>query len=160
MSTDWPWGSPDGFPRWQPLRGKASLKEQGCRAADSVVLNIAEGRARGGGAGENHFRIALGSAAEVCAVLDLSRTGEPYALPTEAPPNRSHAHSDVEVVGPWPKVSPGRTVHAMNRLRNIDSRDYSPTAFSSCRALMAPTCTNPTRPSGSTTIVVGRVVMS
>ena len=61
--------------RWFPTvavpRGRASLREQGCRAADSVVLNIAEGRARGGGAGKNHFRIALGSAAEVCAVLDL-----------------------------------------------------------------------------------------
>ncbi len=61
--------------RWFPTvavpRGRASLREQGCRAADSVVLNIAEGRARGGGAGKNHFRIALGSAAEMCAVLDL-----------------------------------------------------------------------------------------
>ncbi len=66
--------------RWFPTvtvpRGRASLKEQGCRAADSVVLNIAEGRARGGGAGKNHFRIALGSAAEVCAVLDLVQSGE------------------------------------------------------------------------------------
>ncbi len=31
---------------------------------------IAEG-ARGGAAGKNHFRIALGSAAELCAALDL-----------------------------------------------------------------------------------------
>jgi len=62
------------------------------------------------------YRLALGSAAEVCAVLDLSRTGEAYALPTEAPPSRSHARSDVEAVGPCPKVSPGRTVHAMKRL--------------------------------------------
>ena len=59
------------FPSVQVPRGRASLKEQGCRAADSGVLNIAEGRARGGGAGKNHYRIALGSAAEVCAVLDL-----------------------------------------------------------------------------------------
>ncbi len=61
--------------RWFPTvtapRGRASLKDQGCRAADSVVLNIAEGRGRGGGAGKNHFRIALGSAAEFSAVLDL-----------------------------------------------------------------------------------------
>ncbi len=66
--------------RWFPTvtvpRGRASLKEQGCRAADSVVLNIAEGRARGGGAGKNHYRIALGSAAELCAVLDLVRSRE------------------------------------------------------------------------------------
>jgi four helix bundle protein len=61
--------------RWFPTvtvpRGRASLKEQGCRAADSVVLNIAEGRARSARAGKNHFRIALGSAAEMSAVLDL-----------------------------------------------------------------------------------------
>ncbi len=30
----------------------------------------------GGGAGKNHFRIALGSAAEVCAVLDLVQSGD------------------------------------------------------------------------------------
>jgi four helix bundle protein len=59
------------FPSVAAPRGRAALKEQGCRAADSVALNIAEGRARGGGAGKNHYRIALGSAAEVCAVLDL-----------------------------------------------------------------------------------------
>jgi four helix bundle protein len=40
---------------------------------DSVVLNIAEGRSRGGKAGQNHFRIARGSAAEMCAVLDRLR---------------------------------------------------------------------------------------
>jgi four helix bundle protein len=57
-------------------RGRASLKKHGRRAADSVVPNIAEGRARGGGAGKNHFRIALGSAAELCAVLDLVQAGE------------------------------------------------------------------------------------
>ena len=52
-------------------RGSADLRRQAVRAADSVVLNIAEGFARDGGAGKNHFRIALGSAAETCAVLDL-----------------------------------------------------------------------------------------
>ena len=41
------------------------------RAAQSAALNIAEGRARGGDAGRNHYRIALGSAAEACAALDL-----------------------------------------------------------------------------------------
>ncbi len=35
------------------------------------MLNIAEGAGRRGDAARNHFRIALGSAAEVCAVLDL-----------------------------------------------------------------------------------------
>lgn len=48
------------------------------RAADSTVLHIAEGRARGGDAGRNHDRIALGSAAEACAGLDL--VGSPEAL--------------------------------------------------------------------------------
>jgi len=49
----------------------ADLADQATRAAQSVVLNIAEGAARGGPAGRNHFRMALGSAAEVSAVLDL-----------------------------------------------------------------------------------------
>lgn len=49
----------------------ASLREQGLKASQSVPLNIAEGCARGGQAERNHFRIALGSAAETCAVLDL-----------------------------------------------------------------------------------------
>jgi four helix bundle protein len=52
--------------------GMADLRDQAIRASRSVVLNIAEGRARGGDAGRNHLRIALGSAAEVCAVLDLA----------------------------------------------------------------------------------------
>jgi len=52
-------------------RGDADLKDQGLRAARSIVLNIAEGRARGGRAEQNHYRIARGSAAECCAVLDL-----------------------------------------------------------------------------------------
>jgi four helix bundle protein len=49
----------------------ADLRDQGVRASQSIVLNIAEGCARGGRAEKNHFRIALGSAAETCAVLDL-----------------------------------------------------------------------------------------
>jgi four helix bundle protein len=64
-----------GIARWVvaarfPARN-ASLADQAVRAAQSVVLHIAEGAARGGQAGRNHFRIALGSAAELCAVLDL-----------------------------------------------------------------------------------------
>ncbi|MFK7928386.1 MAG: four helix bundle protein [Myxococcota bacterium] len=55
-------------------RGTSHLKDQGCRAMDSVALNIAEGIARGRratAAGRNHLSIAVGSAAEACAVLDL-----------------------------------------------------------------------------------------
>jgi four helix bundle protein len=51
--------------------GDASLKDQARRAADSVVLNIAEGAYRDGKERLKHFRIARGSAAEACAVLDL-----------------------------------------------------------------------------------------
>jgi len=58
--------------------GRSHLSDQILRAADSTVLNIAEGRARGGDAGRNHYRIALGSAAEACAGLDL--VGSPEAL--------------------------------------------------------------------------------
>jgi four helix bundle protein len=48
------------------------LRDQLVRAADSVVLNIAEGSGQEPGAARrNHYRIARGSAAEVCAVLDL-----------------------------------------------------------------------------------------
>lgn len=51
--------------------GTAHLRDQGTRAADSVVLNIAEGLSRGGKPGRNHLRIAQGSAGEALAVLDL-----------------------------------------------------------------------------------------
>ncbi len=49
----------------------AHLEDQGTRAADSAVLNIAEGRTLGGKPGKNHYRIAQGSAGEALAVLDL-----------------------------------------------------------------------------------------
>ncbi len=59
--------------RWfhrQPFpRGMADLKGQGGRAADSVVLNIAEGSRRSGKARTNHYEIARGSNAEALAVL-------------------------------------------------------------------------------------------
>jgi four helix bundle protein len=58
-------------------RGQSKLKDQGQQAAESIVLNIAEGssRRRGkGDAGKNHHDIALGSAAECCAVIDLVHT--------------------------------------------------------------------------------------
>ncbi len=51
--------------------GTAHLRDQGTRAADSAVLNIAEGLSRGGKPGLNHLRIAQGSAGEALAVLDL-----------------------------------------------------------------------------------------
>ena len=56
--------------------GPTHLRSQLTRAADSVVLNVAEGRARGGDAGRNHYRVALGSAAEACAALDLTTSSD------------------------------------------------------------------------------------
>ena len=61
-------------------RGQADLRDQAVRASRSVALNIAEGRARGGGAAKNHYRIALGSAAETCAALDLADVAGGEAL--------------------------------------------------------------------------------
>ena len=58
--------------RWASGVGaRRNLKDQLVRAADSVVLNVAEGASQSGDARRNHFRIALGSAAEVAAVMDL-----------------------------------------------------------------------------------------
>ena len=55
--------------RWpSPAR---RLQDEAARASQSMVLNIAEGRMRGGLPGRNHMRIARGSAGEVMAVLDL-----------------------------------------------------------------------------------------
>jgi four helix bundle protein len=51
--------------------GTGHLRDNAVRSSESMVLNIAEGRSRGGKAGKNHYRIAQGSAAECCAVLDL-----------------------------------------------------------------------------------------
>lgn len=53
-------------------RGAAKLKAQGVEAAQSAALNVAEGRARAGQARRNHYEIALGSAAEACAALDMA----------------------------------------------------------------------------------------
>ena len=54
--------------------GRSHLRDQGMRAADSVVCNIAEGLSKGrrGRAGRNSLRIALGEAGELCAVLDCA----------------------------------------------------------------------------------------
>ena len=58
-----------GAARFPPRH--ADLADQALRASQSVVLNIAEGMALSGAARRNHLRIALGSAAETCSVLDL-----------------------------------------------------------------------------------------
>ena len=55
--------------RWPT--GSASLRDQGLRAIQSTALNIAEGCSNTPRARANHFRIALASAAEASAVLDL-----------------------------------------------------------------------------------------
>ncbi len=52
-------------------RGDADLKDQALRASRSCVLNLAEGCSSLGGNRRKHFRIAMGSAAECCAALDL-----------------------------------------------------------------------------------------
>ena len=65
------------FVRWvealePPLRGNANLRDQLRRAAQSVVLNVAEGANQESlGARRRHYRIAKGSAGECDAVLDL-----------------------------------------------------------------------------------------
>ncbi len=51
--------------------GSGKTRDQGVRAAESVVLNFAEGWMRPGKAGKNQLRIALASAGEVVAVLDV-----------------------------------------------------------------------------------------
>ena len=50
----------------------ASLADQLRRAAQSVPLNVAEARRRVGRDRANRYRIALGSAAEVTACLDVA----------------------------------------------------------------------------------------
>ena len=50
-------------------RGMSDLKNQGSRAATSLVLNIAEGSRRRGKARTHHYEIARGSGAEALAVL-------------------------------------------------------------------------------------------
>ncbi len=52
-------------------RGASRLKAHGVDAAQSAALNTAEGRGRAGQARRNHYEIALASAAEACAALDL-----------------------------------------------------------------------------------------
>ena len=47
------------------------LRDQATRAAQSIVLNIAEGCGRTGKSRRHHYSIARGSAAELSAALDL-----------------------------------------------------------------------------------------
>jgi four helix bundle protein len=65
-----------GVARWAARQAvpthRKHLRDQLVRAADSIVLNIAEGSGQPpGDARRNHYRIAMGSAAEVAAVIDL-----------------------------------------------------------------------------------------
>ena len=48
-----------------------NLRDQATRSAQSVVLNIAEGTGRTGKSRRHHYSIARGSAAELCAAMDL-----------------------------------------------------------------------------------------
>ncbi|MEM6993558.1 MAG: four helix bundle protein [Myxococcota bacterium] len=52
--------------------GNADLRRQALRAAQSVVLNIAEGAAYDGAAEKRHFRIARASAVEVAAAYEIA----------------------------------------------------------------------------------------
>ncbi len=54
------------------LRHDPSLADQLRRAVTSVPLNVAEGNRRIGKDRPHHFRVALGSAAEVAACLDVA----------------------------------------------------------------------------------------
>ena len=65
-----------GVARWAAGQAipayRKHLRDQLLRAADSVVLNIAEGAGHDPGESRrHHYRIAAASAAEVAAVLDL-----------------------------------------------------------------------------------------
>ncbi|MEM6994941.1 MAG: four helix bundle protein, partial [Myxococcota bacterium] len=52
--------------------GDADLRSQSLRAAQSVVLNIAEGAALRGAAKKRHYRIAGASAVEVAAAYEVA----------------------------------------------------------------------------------------
>lgn len=69
------WFSRQTFPT-----GRAKLRDQGQRAIDSVVLNIAEGLSKRGASRRHSLEIALGEAGEVFAVLDIVgfREGQAY----------------------------------------------------------------------------------
>ena len=75
------------FLRWTAgieaeLKGRAWLKDQLFRAASSVVLNVAEGASQESrGAARRHFRIAMASAGECAAALDVA---EAFGIRVEA----------------------------------------------------------------------------
>jgi four helix bundle protein len=54
----------------------ASLQDQATRAADSVVLNIAEGSSSSGRQRAKHFDLAMGSAGEAYAAVLLVELAE------------------------------------------------------------------------------------
>ncbi len=55
-------------------QARSHIRDQVRRAAESVVLNIAEGSGHPiGNARRNHYRMAKASAAECCACLDIIR---------------------------------------------------------------------------------------
>ena len=65
-----------GVARWAAVQAipasRKHLRDQLVRAADSVVLNVAEGAGQDPGESRrHHYRIAAASAAEVAACLDL-----------------------------------------------------------------------------------------
>ena len=66
-------------------KGKGALRDQLSRAADSILLNIAEGCGQrvAGNSGRNFFRIALGSASECAAILDRLQLLNMSGLPEE-----------------------------------------------------------------------------
>jgi len=54
-------------------RHNAELARQMSRAADSVVLNLGEGRCRRDGDRRRHFEMAAGSASELTAALRIAK---------------------------------------------------------------------------------------
>src|SRR5215467_11627141 len=64
-------------------RRDRSLGDQARRAATSIVLNIEEGNRRKGGDREHHFRIAVGSAAELRGALLIAVAWGYIAEPSE-----------------------------------------------------------------------------
>ncbi|MFO0581595.1 MAG: four helix bundle protein [Anaeromyxobacter sp.] len=73
-------------------RRDPSLADQLRRAVTSVPLNVAEGNRRVGRDRPHHFRVALGSAAEVAACLDVAEAlgylAREAARPALAPADR------------------------------------------------------------------------
>ena len=77
-----------------------SLADQLQRAATSIPLNVAEGRARSGRDRTQHYRIALGSAAEVGAALDVALAWGPPRRGGYASPARARRPREGDPLGP------------------------------------------------------------